>query len=120
MSVMDSFRRRPPGEIVTEPSSARSERRLRAEPHATKTSDASGTRYSQIRAVLLRYLSPILVDSVLDRAMRARNLSPTFLSESALAEVTADIMVGLRLFVAEERLSELMVELAETLDSVHP
>jgi hypothetical protein len=117
---MDPFRRRPSGEILIEPSSARSESRLRAEPPATKTSGAYVTRYGQIRAVLLRYLSPILVDSVLDRAMHARNLSPEFLSESALAEVTADIMVGLRLFVPGERLSQLMLELAETLDSVHP
>ena len=115
---MNPFRRRPSGEITIESSSARSESRLRVEPRS-----ASGqyvTRYSQIRAVLLRYLSPILVDSVLDRAMLARNLTPAHLSEPALAEVTADIMVGLRLFVPEERLSQLMLELAETLDQEQP
>jgi hypothetical protein len=116
---MDSFRRRPSGETTHEsPLGAHSESRLRAE--ARKPSGQYTTRYGEIRAVLLRYLSPILVDSVLDRAMRARNLSPAHLSESALAEITSDIMVGLRLFVAEERLSQLMLELAETLDSGQP
>ena len=117
---MDPFRRRPSGEITIEPTSARSESRLRVEPRSSKTSGQYVTRYGQIREVLLRYLSPILVDSVLDRAMHARDLSPAFLSETALAEITADIMVGLRLFVPEERLSQLMLELAETLDPVHP
>jgi len=42
------------------------------------------------------------------------------LSDAALSEVTADIMVGLRLFVPEERLSQLMLELAETLDRGEP
>jgi hypothetical protein len=122
---MDPFRRRPASEITIEPSS--SERRVRAEPHgapsesrmraeARAVSSPYGTGYDRIREILLRYLSPILVDSVLDRALHARQLAPAFLGEAALAEMTADIMVGLRLFVPEDRLSELMLELAETLD----
>jgi len=73
-----------------------------------------------MRAVLLGYLSPILVDSVLDRAMKARNFAPLMLNDVALSEVTADIMVGLRLFVPESKLSQLMLELAEILDEGQP
>ena len=115
---MNPFRRRPSGQFSSDASSTGSESRLRAQPRANPSGQYV-TRYGQIRAVLLGYLSPILVDSVLDRAMHARNLSPAHLSESALAEVTADIMVGLRLFVPEDRLSQLMLELAEILDRGH-
>jgi hypothetical protein len=116
---MNPFRRPPSGEVTPDSLRASSESRLRAAPSRANPSGQYVTRYGQIRAVLLGYLSPILVDSVLARAMHARNLTPAHLSESALAEVTADIMVGLRLFVPEERLSQLMLELAETLDQGH-
>lgn len=72
-------------------------------------------RYQQVRKILLRYLSSILVDSVLDRALAARQLTPASLSSTALSEVTADILVGLRLFVPAARLPDLMVELADIL-----
>ena len=107
---MQPVRRRPSGELEAKPSSAHAE---------TRSHTPAGqyvTRYGQIRNVLLGYLSPILVDSVLSRAMQARNLSPAALSETTLAELTGDIMVGLRLFVPEARLSQLMLELAECLD----
>jgi hypothetical protein len=68
-----------------------------------------------IREVLLGYLSPILVDSVLERAVRTRNLSSKSLTDSELEELVSDIMVGLRLFVDEERLPKLMLALAEIL-----
>jgi hypothetical protein len=74
------------------------------------------TRYARVREILLRYLSSILVDSVLDKAMQSRKITPATLSANALAEITSDIMVGLRLFVAAERLPQLMLELAEVLD----
>jgi hypothetical protein len=122
---MDPIRRRAATGITIEPSSG--ERPARAPPHGAPSDGRRhaepraershyGTGYERIREILLRYLSPILVDSVLDRALHARHPSPAFLGETALAEITADIMVGLRLFVPEERLSELMLELAETLD----
>jgi len=70
-----------------------------------------------MREVLLRYLSPILLDSVLSRALEVRRLSPTSLDQQQLAEVAADIMVGLRLFVDERYLPQLMLDLAELVDS---
>lgn len=79
--------------------------------------DSAAQRYQRVRGILLRYLSPILVDSVLDRTIQARKLTPTWLTAEALGEVTADILVGLRLFVPAERLPELMVELAAELDT---
>jgi len=82
---------------------------------ATAT-DPAAERYQQVRKILLNYLSSILVDSVLDRALDARHLTPASLSAAALGEVTADILVGLRLFVPPTRLPELMVELAGVLD----
>ena len=72
--------------------------------------------YAVMRDVLLRYLSPILVDSVLTRSLHSHRLSPDSLSKAQLADLTSDIMVGLRLFVAEDRLSQLMLDLADVLE----
>ena len=114
---MNSYRRSPSPAFGLAPGSPRSETQLRA---SLSASEQCGVRYEQIRQVLRGYLSPILVDSVLERAMRARQLTKATLSDAALAELTSDIMVGLRLFVLEERLSQLMLELAEILDSEQP
>jgi hypothetical protein len=70
-----------------------------------------------MREALLAYLSPILVDSVLERALAARRLKAGSLNGAQLAELASDIMVGLRLFVPEERLPTLMLALAEILES---
>jgi hypothetical protein len=72
--------------------------------------------YAAMRDVLLRYLSPVLVESVLTRSLQSHRLSAETLSRAQLAELTSDVMVGLRLFVAEERLSHLMLDLAEVLE----
>jgi hypothetical protein len=72
--------------------------------------------YQQVRTVLLTYLSSILLDSVLERALTERRLSPETLTTAELGELTSDIMVGLRLFVPEQRLPQLMLELAELLE----
>ena len=76
--------------------------------------------YARLRQTLIRYLSPILVDSVMQRALEARGVRAAGLAGPALAELTADIMLGLRLFVPEERLADLMLELAEILDDDDP
>jgi hypothetical protein len=73
-------------------------------------------RYGLMREVLLKYLSPILVDSVLTRALESRKLAATSLTDAQLAEMASDIMVGLRLFVREDRLPSLMLDLAEILE----
>jgi hypothetical protein len=57
-----------------------------------------------------RYISTILVDSVLDRALKAQQGTPD------LHALTEDCMIGLRLFVKERDLPQLMLELAEILE----
>ena len=99
---------------AVEGSSLSSHSRLRA-ARVSAGSGEHALRFSLMREVLLGYLSPILVDSVLDRALAARKLSPNSLTDSELEELVSDIMVGLRLFVDEDRLSNLMLALAEIL-----
>ncbi|HVY28035.1 MAG TPA: hypothetical protein VHB79_15870 [Polyangiaceae bacterium] len=99
---------------AVESPSTSSHSRLRT-ARVTPGSGEHALRYEMIREVMLRYLSPILVDSVLDRALKARKLSSRSLTDSELEELVSDIMVGLRLFVDEERLPKLMLSLAEVL-----
>jgi hypothetical protein len=80
-------------------------------------SEQYAPRYARVREVLLRYLSGVLVDSVLERALAARKLNPATLSNEQVAEVAADVMVGLRMFVNDSRLPLLMLDLAEVLES---
>jgi hypothetical protein len=115
---MKPFRRHPSGEH--EPVAAHgSETRLRTASRAG-TGEQHSPGYARIHAILLKYLSPILVESVLQKSVQSRHLSPETLNAAALAEVTGDIMVGLRLFVPPERLPRLMLELADVLDLEHP
>lgn len=90
--------------------------RLRAE-RPTSRSGEHTLRYGLMREVLLTYLSPILVDSVLTRALASRGLDADSLNEAQLAELASDIMVGLRLFVPAARLPILMLALADVLES---
>ena len=92
------------------PTTLASHSRLRAAPIASV-----GGRYERMREVLLVYLSPILLDSVLERALKARGLTAATLTEAELGEVASDIMVGLRLFVDDARLPQLMLQLADVL-----
>ncbi|HEY2405124.1 MAG TPA: hypothetical protein VGI10_03930 [Polyangiaceae bacterium] len=114
---MDPNRRRPFGQ--EEPSISPSSGTLRA-ARRTSSSGQYPLHYTRVREILLRYLSPILVDSVLDRALGMRHLTPAMLSPAALGELTGDIMIGLRLFVPENDLPQLMLELAEVLEMVNP
>ncbi len=63
---------------------------------------------------MLRYISPILVDSVLQRALDTH--PPATRGVGALHALTEDCMIGLRLFVKERELPQLMLELAEILE----
>jgi len=114
---MKPIRRHSSGELesVATPGS---EVRLRAATRAG-SGEPQAPGYARIRTILLRYLSPILVESVLQKSIQSRNLSPTTLDGVALGELTGDIMVGLRLFVPSERLPQLMLELADVLDRDH-
>jgi hypothetical protein len=115
---MDRFKREPSFGSVggSFGAGASSHSRLKVGPIASRSGEHA-LRYGLMREVLLTYLSPILVDSVLTRALDARHLTPAALSETQLAELASDIMVGLRLFVPEDRLPTLMLALADVLES---
>jgi hypothetical protein len=68
----------------------------------------------RLRTVMQRYISPILVDSVLQRAITAHPAATR--GPGALHSLTEDCMIGLRLFVKEQDLPQLMLELAEILE----
>jgi hypothetical protein len=98
-----------------------SQQKLKSEPRVRAARPASGShnlRLAMMREVLLEYLSPILIDSVLERALQTRKLTPANLTNEDVAELASDIMVGLRLFVPEERLPQLMLALAEVIEGV--
>ena len=64
----------------------------------------------RLRGVMQRYISTILVDSVLQRAIE------TAKGTADLHAITEDCMIGLRLFVSESELPHLMLELADILE----
>jgi hypothetical protein len=111
---MDRFKRDAPPPDAGAGFSSQS--RQRAERAASRSGEHT-LRYGLVREVLLTYLSPILVESVLTRALQSRKLDAATLNEAQLAELASDIMVGLRLFVPEERLPTLMLALADVLES---
>jgi hypothetical protein len=111
---MDRFKRQPAPDTAGR--SLSSHTRLRIASAAGGGGELA-PRYAMMREVLLRYLSPILVDSVLERSLAARGLTERALTNRELAEVASDIMVGLRLFVREDRLPLLMLDLAEMLEA---
>ena len=77
---------------------------------ATRMSGTHPIGVGRLRSVMQRYISTILVDSVLDRALRARP------GATDLHAITEDCMIGLRLFVDEAELPNLMLELADVLE----
>lgn len=81
----------------------------------TATSGVRAFRYAAVRNCMARYISPILVDSVLGRAMRTRGVTARTMSDEAIEGIVEESMIGLRLFVEPSRLSGLMIELAEIL-----
>ncbi len=91
----------------------------RVTPHSfpAPLSGPRSTPYAQIEACMGRYLSPILVSSVLRKAMSSRGWVSGVPSGEALDGIVSESMVGLRLFVEPSRLPALMVELAEILES---
>ena len=68
----------------------------------------------RLRGAMARYISPILVDSVLQRALQAHPTATR--GANALHSLTEDCMIGLRLFVKEQDLPQLMLELADILE----
>jgi hypothetical protein len=69
------------------------------------------SRYALVRRCLQSYLSPILVDSILTKAMDAAGVSNRAQTEELLPKIVEHSMSGLKLFVEPARLSELMARL---------
>jgi hypothetical protein len=69
-----------------------------------------------IQRVMRRFISPILVDSVMNKALADGGFADAaHLGPGDLEELVANTMVGLRLFVDPADLPELMVELTALL-----
>lgn len=107
---MDRFKRS--AEPVVEVPSLTSHSRLRTSPNGGRAT----SRYDMVRDVLLTYLSLTLVEATLERALQTRRLATDSMSLDELSELASDAMVGLRLFVPQELLSRLMLDLTEVLD----
>jgi hypothetical protein len=82
----------------------------RARASGTSGSGTFSIGVGRLRSVMQRYISTILVDSVLERAMKSHGQNPD------LYALTEDCMIGLRLFVKEHELPQLMLELADVLE----
>jgi hypothetical protein len=86
--------------------------------HAGTSPSVSGMQrlgIASLTAILRRYISPILLDSVLNRAIQ-QHVGSELPPGEMLKLVAADCMIGLRLFVSPERLPDLMLEIAELLE----
>ena len=77
---------------------------------------SGGTVYSDLFALMTRYLSIASVEATLGTVLEKRKLTAAELTPDDLAEVVADAMVGLRAFCRPEQLPELMLELADFCD----
>lgn len=74
------------------------------------------TLYQELSTLLRRFVSPMMADSALRKAVAECGTSPTGLEPNQLSMVTEHAMVALRLFCPTERLPELMIALAELCD----
>ena len=74
--------------------------------------------YVAVKQTLEQYISAILVSSVLHNAQARRGLTSDNASDAELPGLVTEAMIGLRLFVAADKLPELMLELADILESI--
>ena len=79
-------------------------------------SNASTTQFDELRASLQSYISPMMVETVLKSGLRRMGETEETLAPEDLEEYVSHVMVSLRLFVAADRLPELMVDLALLLE----
>jgi len=72
--------------------------------------------YRRLRETLLGYISPLTVDMVLQRTLGAVGASPETLECGQIDVVVETAMVSLRMFVAEGKLPDLMLDLASLVE----
>lgn len=66
--------------------------------------------------ILEKFVSPITVRSMLNSALAQRDPSQREIDVSNVMDVVGEVMIGLRLFCDQERLPDLMLELADFCD----
>jgi hypothetical protein len=71
-------------------------------------SGARVSRYALVRRCLASYLSPIVVDSILTRAMDTCGIASGRTSEDLMPEIVEECIKGVRLFVDPAKLPELV------------
>jgi hypothetical protein len=71
-------------------------------------SGARVSRYALVRRCLAAYVSPIVVDALLTRAMDTCGINSSRSSEDLLPEIVEECINGVRLFVEPSRLPELV------------
>jgi hypothetical protein len=81
--------------------------RASKKPPSTQVSGARVSRFALIRRCMAGYLSPILVDSILAKAVATRGVESRN-SDDLLPELVEECITGLRLFVEPSRLPELV------------
>jgi tRNA 2-thiouridine synthesizing protein A len=72
---------------------------------------------ARLRAVLRQYISSVLLDSVMQSALE-RHQTQALKGRELYEAITADCMIGLRMFVSDEDLPELMLALADFLEQL--
>jgi hypothetical protein len=78
---------------------------------AAAVSGVRVSRYALVRRCMQSYLSPILVDSILAKAMDAAGAAGNGRTDECLPAIVEQSLSGLRLFVEPSRLSELVARL---------
>jgi len=74
--------------------------------------EASET-YRQLHAILTRYVSESVVDSMLAVACRKTGTTEQTLEPAHLEEVLGQLSYGIRLFCPADKVAEMMLELAD-------
>ena len=72
--------------------------------------------YKRLRDALLAYISPLTVDMVLTRTLTAVGITPATLECDQVERVIEAAMLSLRMFVPEDRLPDLMLQLADLIE----
>jgi hypothetical protein len=78
---------------------------------------APPTQLDRLRTCLLRYIRPIMVESALRRVEQLHGPLRGSVEPERLARAIEEVMIGLRMFVKEDQLPQLMIDLAEIVAS---
>jgi hypothetical protein len=74
------------------------------------------TTCDRLVEILERYVSRITVSSMLTNVLSQRGMERRDIDGENLLDIVGEVMLGLRLFCDQDRLPDLMIELAELCD----